>query len=128
NDTDVSPPRLSSSLLLDSSGTTVSTGRTFPTGVGAPILLDGPQDEREGTTPPSILLIHRFQALLLREVEPGEIQHWWGTAVIPPRTGFAAGGPVVRRRGFAVKVPQPTSGALAQPMLPGHAVSASNSS
>jgi hypothetical protein len=35
------PPHAWSSLLLDSSGTTVSTGRTFPTGVGAPILLDG---------------------------------------------------------------------------------------
>ena len=39
----------------------MSTGRTFPTGVGAPALLEGLQDDREGTTPP---VIHRSQALL----------------------------------------------------------------
>jgi hypothetical protein len=31
----------------------VSTGRAFPTGVGAPALLDGLQDDREGATRPS---------------------------------------------------------------------------
>jgi hypothetical protein len=39
----------------------VSTGRTFPTGVGAPILLEGMQ--MIGRVRP-LLLIHRFQALL----------------------------------------------------------------
>ena len=30
----------------------MSTGRTFPTGVGAPALLEDRQDDREGTTRP----------------------------------------------------------------------------
>jgi hypothetical protein len=38
-------------------------GRTFPTGVGAPILLEDLQGDREGTTPHRSV-IHRFQALL----------------------------------------------------------------
>jgi hypothetical protein len=42
-------------------GDTLSMGRTFPTGVGAPILLEGLQITRRYD--PS-LVIHRFQALL----------------------------------------------------------------
>jgi hypothetical protein len=44
----------------------VSTGRTFPTGVGAPILLEGLQVI--GRVRP-LLLIHRSQALLDRDAQ-----------------------------------------------------------
>jgi hypothetical protein len=63
------PPRTLTDDLIDQRGTVAGTagvlsavrssnygehqGRTFPTGVGAPAMLEGPvQDEREGTTPP----------------------------------------------------------------------------
>jgi hypothetical protein len=39
----------------------LSTGRAFPANVGAPILLEDLQYDREDTT---LLVIHRFQALL----------------------------------------------------------------
>src|SRR5947209_14762247 len=62
NDELPAPPGLAqSSQPSNSPETTVSTGRTFPTGVGAPALLEDLQDDREGTT---LLVIHRFQALL----------------------------------------------------------------
>src|SRR5947209_13881204 len=71
NDELPAPPGLAqSSQPSNSPETTVSTGRTFPTGVGAPALLEDLQDDREGTT---LLVIHRFQALLPALL--GDAQH-----------------------------------------------------
>jgi hypothetical protein len=57
-------------------------GRTFPTGVGAPALLEEPvQDDSGGYDPSAILLIHRFQALLEASVwllpeDVGDLAPW----------------------------------------------------
>src|SRR5215207_8396919 len=55
------PPSRRVSSASAAPGTTVSTGRTFPTGVGAPTLLEGLQVI--GRVRP-LSLIHRSQALL----------------------------------------------------------------
>ena len=95
-----------SSRPLDSSGTTLSTGRTFPTGVGAPILLEGMQIT--GRVRP-LLVIHRFQALLastqadvgLRSCGVPELGSRDATALVDRAADAALVGFVVVLRGRA---------------------------
>src|ERR1700712_5783703 len=64
NDADPSGRRGSSASSVP--GTTVSTGRALPTGVGAPVFLESPRSPR-GYDPPPVS--HRFQALLATHKE-----------------------------------------------------------
>src|SRR6185312_9183684 len=54
-------------------------GRTFPTGVGAPAMLEGPvQDAREGTTPP-VDLAHPQVSSIARDDAGAVVRAWRGS-------------------------------------------------